>query len=45
MIGWSDAEIESWLGLPGKVVEGVARDSDAQQIGPKPPGKPLPGND
>jgi hypothetical protein len=38
MIGWSQADIESQLGQPAKVVEGDVRDPDAQQIGPKPPG-------
>jgi hypothetical protein len=38
MIGWSQADIESRLGLPAQVVEGDGRDREAQQIGPKPPG-------
>jgi hypothetical protein len=38
MIGWSQADIESRLGQPALVVEGDARDPDAQQVGPKPPG-------
>jgi hypothetical protein len=38
MIGWSQADIESRLGQPAKVVEGDGRRPDAQQIGPKPPG-------
>jgi hypothetical protein len=38
MVGWSQADIESRLGQPAKVVEGDVRDPVAQQIGPKPPG-------
>jgi hypothetical protein len=38
MIGWRQADIESRLGQPAKVVEGDGRGLDAQQIGPKSPG-------
>jgi hypothetical protein len=37
MIGWSQAAIESRLGAPAKVVEGDARDSNAQEIRPRLP--------
>ena len=39
MIGWSQADIESRLGGPAKVVEGDVRDLEAQKIGPTPPGR------
>jgi hypothetical protein len=38
MIGWSQADIESRLGQPAKIVEGDVRDPQGQKIGPKPPG-------
>ena len=39
MIGWSQASIESRLGLPARVFEGDLGDDNARKIRPRPPGR------